>query len=508
VATSLRALKITSVNESTLGIPIAFYNGAIETTATIIENGGKVADAIDAGLEHIRESDWYKGLSASKQRKTESDYKSHVYENAPSTELSDLQHRFVDKTDNKFTHAEAKDIWGYMKEKYLNNGVSYHDALSKTTTDLGLTWRQVSEAIVTPKLKRVSDEMWKRQSELARNRAAIKTWVGEQSSSAPVRALKKISGLFRGVAVFAHGHIFLGTHAGMTFFNPSTWNKTIPAFFRGFKLAYGKEADYAKAMEELKNSPNYLVAQRAGLKNDPDRINTEEYQKSQQYLGKLGKVGERGFNTIKVLRQALFDYHFNHLTPEERDDPEVAKNIAKMMNLATGATNLKLPAWVNEATFAGGMESSRWGKLLVSPAKATRTALNALLAPEKATVADRVFAKVWARRVGEQMATYLAARTANAVINNYLFPQKKEKVFDPSDTEWWKFKFWDTTIDPTSGMRSTATFIHTLGSVLVENKKELHGDSRLAVEGKKGMQYARGKLAPLYGTVADFAGNR
>ena len=484
------------------------WDTAVEITAKGIEAGGKVADAIDKGIEHIKDTDWYKSLPSSKKLSAEREFRSFNNDNSGSTDLADLQARFVDKADNKFTTAEARDIWGYMKENYINNGTSYMDALSKTANDLGLTWRQISEAITTPKVKRASDEMWKRQSELLRNRSSIKNWINDQEAYAPIRALKKISGAFRGMAVFAHGHIFIGTHAGMTLFNPSTWSKTIPAFFRGFKLAYGKTADYERAMEELKNSPNYLIAQRAGLKNDPERINTEEFQKSQQYFGKLGKVGERGFNTIKVLRQSLFDHEFNKRSAAEQDDPEVAKEIAKLMNLATGATSLKLPSWVNEASFAGGMEAARWQKLTSSPARATMTAINALLAPEKASVADRVFAKVWAKRVGEQLATYIVARTVNAAINNYLNPDKKEKLFDPLSADWWKFKAGSFSIDPTSGMRSAAEFIHTIGTIMFEKQKDLHGDKRDKALGKEVVGYARGKLAPLYSTLTDFYANR
>ena len=350
--------------------------------------------------------------------------------------------------------------------------------------------------------------MWTRQRELLRFRLSIKDWINDHEASAPIRGLKKISGAFRAVATFAHGHIFIGTHAGMTLFNPSTWSKTIPAFFRGFKLAYGKTADYERAMEELKDSPNYMIAQRAGLKNDPERINTEEFQKSQQYLGKLGKVGERGFNTIKVLRQSLFDHEFNKLSAAEQNDPEVAKEIAKLMNLATGATSLKLPSWVNEVSFAGGMEAARWQKLTSSPARATMTAINALLAPEKASVADRVFAKVWAKRVGEQLATYIVARTVNAAINNYLNPDKKEKLFDPLSADWWKFKVGSLSIDPTSGMRSAAEFIYTLGKIMVEKQEDLHGDKRDKAFGKELEGYGRGKLAPLYSTMVDLYANR
>lgn len=506
VANKLRSLKINSVNDATLGIPVALYNGALETSATLIEGGGKLADAISAGIDHIKESDWYKSASASKQKQVENDFKKLVHGGSDSTDLPDLQERFVDKTDNKFTPDEARSIWGYIRKTYIDNGVTYRDAISKAATDLGLSWRQVSDAITSPKVKRASDEMWKRQYDLARNTNGIKNWIGEQTGDPIWRAIKKVSGVVRGEKVVGHGAIFVGTHAGMTLFDLPTANKTVKAFLNGWKFAYGKEADYQRSMEELKNSPNYLIAQRAGLKNNPDQINTEEYQKSQKFLGRLGLAGTRGFNAIKVLRQDLFDYSFNRLTPEERSDPEVAKSVAKIMNLATGATSAKIPDLINEVSFAGGMESSRWQKLFQSPAKAAATAYRAIVKPEQATTADRVFAKVWSRRVGTQLATYTTALLANAAIQNSINPKNKVNLTDPSKPDWGKFKFGTETIDPTSGMRSTVDFIYKLGKVAFDDKK--NGDQRDKTAGKIVEGYARGKLAPLYSTIADqYAGD-
>lgn len=520
VADKIRSLKIQTVNDATLGIPIALYNGALEISATTLEAGGKLSDAIDKGLKHLRESDFYNKLSDNKRNELEDKFKSDHYETAGSTDLDDLQARFVDKKGNKFTPSEARDIWGYIKQTYLDNGTSYRDAISKSAQDLGLTWRQVSEAIVTPKTKRMTDELWKKQYDYSRYRTAIKGWIGDQTNSTAMSLYKNVSGTLRGTMVFGHGAIFSGTHAGMTFFSPATFTKSVNAFLNGWRFAYGNEGRYQMAMEELKNSPNYLIAQRAGLKNDPDRLDVEEYQKSQQYLekigmGKIAHSGERGFNAIKVLRQNLFDYHFDKLTAAEREDPEVAKSIAKLMNLATGATTADLSGSLGrayqEATFAGGMEAARWQKLLQSPVKATGTAIKAITHPNDVSPADKVFAKVWAQRVGLQLATYMTARALNAAINNYV-SNKKEKVLDPTDPNWWKFKFpLNTEVDPTSGMRGTAKFIYDIGNIPFEVPKG--GEDRIKTLSKDAGQYAKGKVSPFYTDLSeiyssrDFTGN-
>lgn len=504
IADKIRAGKIHRPGIFSSASPASLaWDTAVEITAKSVEAGGKLADAIEDGIKHIKSTDWYKNLSNNKQQQAEKEFKEHHQSNSGSTNLEDLQDRFLNKKDNKFSPNEAKDIWKYMRETYIDNGTSYRDAISKTSDDLGLTWRQISEAIITPKLKRASDEMWKRQADLARNRTVVKDWVADQNKSQAWKTIQKTSGLFRGVAVFGHGGIFVGTHAGMTLFNPATASKTIKAFFNGWKFAYGDEAKYERAMEELKQSPNYVIAQRAGLNNNPERMNAEEYQRSQKYLGKLGIAGEKGFNAIKILRQGLFDHYYERLSPAERDDPASLQSIAKLMNLATGATNLKLPSWVNEVTFAGGMEASRWGKLTRNPLKATETAIKAITSPDKVTTADKIFAKVWAKRVGTELATFTGGLIVNAALQGQLSPKNPVNLTNPNKPDFLKYKIGDLTIDPTSGMLGTASFMHKIGEIPFKDQKDLHGENRIKVVGKDAFGYARGKLSPMYSTIAD-----
>ncbi len=437
------------------------------------------------------------------------DFEKHYNEQSektPKGELKDLQKQFADKNDLKFTPEESKSIWDYAKKTYLDHGVSYRDMISNLTDDLGLSWRQVMNAISSPKTERTSDAMWRKQAEYAKMQNHTKNWVEAQRKSWAQKALKGVSGAFRGLSVFGHGGLFMGTHAGMTLFQPSTWKYTIPAFFRGWKFAYGNDAVYERRIEELKNSPNYITAQRGGLKNNPDVLNAEEYQKSQKFLGKLGLAGQKGFNSIKILRQDLFDYHFNRLTNIQKQDPRVAMNIARIVNNATGATNLKVPEWLNEVSFAGGMESARWGKLLRNPAKSTEVALRTIVDQVRGTKnvseGDKVFAKIWARRVGEQLATYVGLLGVNAVIQGMTNPKNPTNITNPKQSDWLKFKFGDTTIDPTSGMVSTFNFIKGLGMASMENKSVTERTKDI---GKNALGYGRGKLAPLYSTAADFA---
>ena len=97
--------------------------------------------------------------------------------------LKSLQAQFADKQDNKFTPEQSKDIWNYMKENYLNKGLKYVDAIKMVGNDLGLTFNQVSHAIVTPKLKPIADAVWKNRGDLAKHRAATQRYIDEQTQN-------------------------------------------------------------------------------------------------------------------------------------------------------------------------------------------------------------------------------------------------------------------------------------------------------------------------------------
>lgn len=349
--------------------------------------------------------------------------------------------------------------------------------------------------------------MWKKQGELRRAQNITKTWINAQSKSIYVRKFLQASAAIRGLQVFGHAGVFMGTHAGMTLAQPRTWQHTIPAFFRAYRFAYGNEAAYERSLEELKSRPLYTRFERLGLKNNPDQVNTEEFQKSQTALGgtikKIGMQGIKGFNALKVLRQDLAEYHYNKLTEAEKADDGAVKSIVKLVNNATGATNLKVPELLNETMFAFGMESARWGKLTRNPMRATAIAIKALLHPEKATTEERVFAKVWASRVGEQLATYTSLLFANAAIQSMVNPNNPTNILNPNKKDWLRPKFGSVTVDPTSGMLSTIDFSKNMVEIPFKNSQELQGDTKTQAYGKAVIGRFRGKLAPAYSTLWD-----
>ena len=566
------------------------WDGAIETVAKTIKLSGKASDAIDSGIKHIKGTDWYEGLTHEKQKQAEKDFRDFTEQELNSKkyqqevrdskriaglekQLADLKNDIVtettpkaqrEKTDQEqelltqikgekarikdeldfqslkksmgyhkgsdFTPEESKAIWDYAKKKYLNNGTSFKDMISDVGNDLGLTFFEVSKAIVTPKTQPITDEVWQTRYDMNRNRSATQRYIDNQSPVDAIKAFKTVSNFIREVKVFGHGGVFIGTHAGMTLMDLPRAHYTIKAFMNAYKNAYGSSAKYEMAMTELKGRTNYITARKAGLQNDPDRVNNDS-EIIKPMFGKLSLSGMKGFNAIKTLRQDLFDSHYNELTPEQQKNSEVLRTIAKLINTATGATNIKLGGSIDkvftEATFAGGMEFSRWEKLIGNPAKAVGIGFKAgktLFNGKRITPEDKVFIKTWSKRCGWELGAYVALLAVNSGLQSYLNDDKNPvNLTDWKKSDWLKMKIGAHTLDFSSGMISTQNFIKRIALIAFENdelnSKGLPLNTRGIPEGngsnalKATGRYLRGKLAPAYAEVADlvsrhdYAGN-
>ena len=94
-----------------------------------------------------------------------------------------------------------------------------------------------------------------------------------------------------------------------------------------------------------------------------------------KYFGGLTGMGNRGYTVLKILRQDMFDQHWNQL-PKSVQIPEIAESLANAINHATGVVKGRAPTGTNIALFAPRLEASRVMWLLGDPLKATGTLLN------------------------------------------------------------------------------------------------------------------------------------
>ncbi len=474
--------------------------------------------------DKIQEEKEKLGLVKSKMEKplTEDEIKQKDVE-----ELDKLQTQFVDKKGNKFTPEESKTIWNYAKNTYYNTGISFDESIKKTAEDLGLKYEQVANAIMTPKTKPASAEMYAKRAQLNKNRQALENYIETRNESGFMKGFKTVMSIPKAAQTFGHSHVFIGTHAISNLTDPRHFVKTLKAVEHSYRFSYEKNPTYYEShMDALRNDPLFQKAKNAGLQNDPDNLNLDSEQSFQKYLGKFGKAGERGFNAVKVLRQEIFNYEYNKLDESQKKDEESLKKIAGLVNNWTGGTNIKGNEIVKGALFSASMEGSRWEKILAPfkvagyMSKSGISKLNEAVATKipslqgfvkDATPSQKAYSKAWAGRAGRQLGTYFLLLGANTAIQNMVNPDKPVNWTHPTRPDFLlpKFGDHDITIDLSGGLLSTIGLLFTVGKIIGENQRYLpkgqtRGEAMMGAIGK----YTRGKLSPLASLGIDAAFRR
>ncbi|MES2864115.1 MAG: hypothetical protein V4666_08355 [Bacteroidota bacterium] len=91
LANKIRQVKIHKPGIFSSATPASLvWDGAIEIVAKSVEKGGAIADAIQKGLEHIKNSEWYKSLSKSDKEEAESTFKSSINESQENKNASKI----------------------------------------------------------------------------------------------------------------------------------------------------------------------------------------------------------------------------------------------------------------------------------------------------------------------------------------------------------------------------------------------------------------------------------
>lgn len=399
------------------------------------------------------------------------------------------------------TPADAQTVWQYARDNYVDKGVDINEAFQSTARDLGVTPDDVRQAVASqPKAKRLTNELYQRMSARRQARQAAESWVNNQGKSLGLKAVENTANAFFNIKTFGHGTVGPVTHAGENIFHPSRWVDYFTNVGRTWKAAYSTAA-HERYVQDLVNDPNYLTARRAGLANEPGKF-YDEYQNAlaSKMFGAVGKIGNRGFDVLKVMRQDFFNSRWNGLDESQRT-PEMAQAIADLVNHSTGAVRTKLPEPYGSLSrgilFAAPLEASRWARILGDPIKAADTYINW----KNATPSDKYFAKSVAIGHAEFAATYLAALALNQGVLSATGSKDSVNFSDPSKGDWLRLKVKGRAIEPTGGIIATLDFLGKLGQAALGAQDPREG--RFERMGKASAQYGRGKLSPIASTATD-----
>lgn len=403
----------------------------------------------------------------------------------------------------------SKYVWSKARE-YIEKGMDdFDDIRTKLATDLGMTVKQVTEALAKDKkTKFLADDLWKKQQVARRLDQQAKRWLRDTTLPGYRRALESVPKILFSLKVGFHGTVALGTHAPMVAFQPRFWSTYVRDFGKMYRMV-GSRAYYEMQVQDLLRRENYTTARRAGLVNDPFVFEDYNSPDVAKYCAGLTGMGNRGYAVLKILRQDMFDQHWNQL-PKTARVAEVAKAIADGVNHATGVVKVQAPKGANLALFAPRLEASRVAWLAVDPAKAMATFLDW----KNASEGDRHFAmqqvkeKAWVAGTMFSLLAlnqgFLSATGSKQKING--LPQSLGgKGFDPMESDFLKFKAAGMDVSYGNAMLAMARLpVRLAAAIMYEGKmsKIVLEDERVA---KIVFDYVRSQMSPFAGTATDLA---
>jgi hypothetical protein len=419
------------------------------------------------------------------------------------------------------TIREVGNIWKFIKANYLD-GTEYirpEELVNDVASDLKIDRRVVQEAISAPKTVRAFEaERYKAQAQQRAIVQATKTFMDNADKGKVLSNLAKLWELPRTIAVVGHVNPAL-THAGSLLFRPLSAGReelaAIPQAFRaaflGGKNEKGVKMDAAayheKLMQDVMNADDYAYLTKQGLAAKVGTL--EDMGQYNNYLGRIGVAGNRGMDTLKVLRMNVGQKEYKRLQGkdwfkelDQDNKDQVVKEAMSRINSETGTTtpgftkigNLLTGDW-RTFLFAPRLEGARWQQMVVDPLRAT----GLFLKGTAATPAERYFRMAVLRRSAEMASTMVAALGVNAAILKAVNSDDKINWFDPTRSDWLAFKVHgQTVLAPSSFLAPLRLSLSVaLSHVIPAENRQPYTD--------KIINYAMGKVTPSISDLVEIA---
>jgi hypothetical protein len=453
--------------------------------------------ALDAANKRVREAATMAAEAENRRRIKEAELRTY---GEPGS-LDALRKMLVlHKPGEEFSPREVKAIWDYARSVYIDKGVTnFDDVRNKLATDLGIHVNEITKALAAPKnAKRLTDEVWKKQQDARRVSEAAKRWVNSANMPNFERYLRSVPNSLFALKVGFHGTVALGTHAPMVAFQPHFWSTYFKDFLTMYRMV-GSKALYEKESQDLIRRPNYIMAKRSGLVNDPFKVEDFNNPMLSQYTGKMTEMGNRGYFVLKILRQDMFDQMWSQL-PESAQVPDVAKAISDGINHTTGVVKSSSPQGSSLALFAPRLEFSRVSWLVVDPVRALRS----FAAWDTATPAEKIFAINQIKEKATVAATLFGLLVVNQGILSAVGSNQNINFTNPMKNDFLKFKGAGMTFSYGNAMLSMARLPVRLYAIRESDGGKLKNlifpdEDTYSVLG----EYARSQLSPFASLALD-----
>lgn len=397
-------------------------------------------------------------------------------------------------------------IWNHFRDNYLDQGKSFEESLTGTMLDKGLTRAQVLTALPGPKVKPISDELYKLQSKRRSAQNKARAWVNTQKNGKFWKALENFYNAPFAIRTVGHA-TGMETHAGANLYDPRKWGNYLKGWKNQYHFLFSPKG-HEIAMQALESDPNFTAWKRAKLAADPNEA-SDQYQEENNIIGGwFGRGGSRGMDALKVFRYQEAQRLWN-TWPEGMKTAEGRRQVAAIVNSATGhAEDALTKGVIGRIQFASKLQASRRTRTLVDPIKTFFHLTNKGSTPE-----EKQAARV---RLQNGIATLSVLGTGLALNQAVLAASgSKQKInfTRPQDPDYLQFKGAGYRLEATGKLFAYPILVLRLllaahdSISLSENQQRKKYYGKLASDemGSDLMMFARGALHPFISSATTIA---
>lgn len=441
------------------------------------------------------------------------------------TQIKGKQAGAVNPNRPSLSLARRQAIWKYVKQTYIDPAPgqwSLDEMVNAAANDLHLDPDLVLDAIVQPKTAASQLGFEQLRVQNARRDAIkeAKHWA-ERADDKTGQTVKVLSNLWHGMRALktlGHGTVWPVTHGAASTFDPVGTAASMRGFVNSWKSI--DVAQYERLMSRMEAIPEYGLMRSSGLKIARDYA--EDYQGYVKLFGKLGKLGNRQMDMLKVYRAERFMQLWDDVDPRFKGDSKLMKEMGKLVadqvNHESGTVTTDFGAAekaFRETWFGPNLWRARWARMVGDPIKTVRDLTKGSDA-EKAMASYRV--KRFARILGTYVGVVLGS---NYALFKALGKENKDNVnfFDPAASDWLKPKdLSGNAYDWLGGLLRVPSFLYKQGDTfaqsLVPAWKDVdflghvdirNGDTALSKIGDETWNYVTAGLSPQWQLLAESA---
>lgn len=373
-------------------------------------------------------------------------------------------------------------------------------AMQEQVADLQKQLKEGRYRVQSKSVKELDQEILDLQAKQRVYRTAIDNSMKELDRTRSERIAKAMFDAPRALMLTGHGGSVMMTHSGANLFNPDYTTKQVESTWQAVQMTVSVTT-HERLMQGLEGHNMYGAAIRGGLAIRPDAV--DSLAVINESLGKLGAIGNRGVDALKLMRMKIYEseqWVLKGLRGKEYDAAN--KELCEYINTITGHGKSQAYGILGKGLMAPSLEAARMVSRPKQFGKSIKTASHLVLGDwlklggvEPTTVSERRMLMLRSKNAAKFIVSYWGLLIINDGMLMATGQKERTNKFEPWKPDFAKLKWGGKTFDPLGNMFSSLKLALGLGKIAIGPDK-VAGRDKLDRMGTEITTYIHGRLTP------------